>query len=83
MFRIALGAIFTECNELGGVPIDLSWFERFDLKHGDEIFDMRHGAVGGMLQTIAERGGALAPLLYASTCPGGYITAACYAQLKG
>lgn len=83
MFRIALGAIFTECNELGGVPIDLSWFERFDLKHGDEILDMRHGAVGGMLQTIAERGGALAPLLYASTCPGGYITAACYAQLKG
>ena len=24
MFRIALGAIFTECNELGGVPIDLT-----------------------------------------------------------
>ena len=36
MFRIALGAIFTECNELGGVPIDLSWFERFDF-HGYEV----------------------------------------------
>jgi len=83
MFRIALGAIFTECNELGGVPIDLTWFERFDLKHGAEILKMRHGAVGGMLQTVAERGGAPIPLLYASTCPGGYITAACYAQLKG
>jgi microcystin degradation protein MlrC len=36
-----------------------------------------------MLQTVAERGCAAIPLLYASTCPGGYITADCYAQLKG
>ncbi len=83
MLRIALGAIFTECNELGGVPIDLSWFERFDLKHGDEVLEMRHGAVGGMLQVVGERGSSTVPLLYASTCPGGYITADCYSQLKG
>ena len=63
--RIALGAIFTECNELGGVPIDLSWFERFDLKRGDEVLEMRHGAVGGMLQVVRDRGRAPIPLLYA------------------
>ncbi|MEO6062782.1 MAG: M81 family metallopeptidase [Thermoflexales bacterium] len=82
MFKIALGAIFTECNELGGLPIDLSWFERFDLKRGDEILEMRHGAVGGMLQVVGERRSSAVPLVYASTCPGGYITADCYAQLK-
>ena len=29
--RIAIGTIFTECNELGGLPIDISWFERYEL----------------------------------------------------
>jgi len=82
MFRIALGAIFTECNELGGVPITLDWFERYDLKRGDEILNMHGGVVGGMLQVLREQQQAIVPLLYASTCPGGYVTAECYAQLK-
>lgn len=80
--RIALGAIFTECNELGGVPIDLSWFERYELRRGEEILTISSGVVGGMLQMLAQRGSVPVPLLYASTCPGGYVTADCYAQLK-
>jgi microcystin degradation protein MlrC len=31
MLRIALGSILTECNELGGMLIDITWFERCDL----------------------------------------------------
>lgn len=82
MHRIALGAIFTECNELGGMPIDLSWFERYELKRGDEILSINGGVVGGMLATVKQRGGQPVPLLFASTCPGGYVTADCYERLK-
>lgn len=81
--RIALGGILTECNELGGPPIDLDWFARYDLRREGEILEMEGGAVGGMLQVLREAGAQPVPLLYASTCPGGYLTAACYDQLKG
>ena len=26
--RVAVGAIFTECTMLGGLPLDIDWFER-------------------------------------------------------
>jgi microcystin degradation protein MlrC len=81
--RIAIGAIFTECNEFGGVPIDLSWFERYELLRGEAILAVSGGVVGGMLQVLQEREAEPVPLLYASTCPGGPLTADCYAQLKG
>ena len=42
--RVAIGARFTECNHLGGAPIDGSWFERFELLYGDDILA---GASGG------------------------------------
>ena len=80
--RIAIGSIFTECNQLGGVPIDLSWFERYELRRGDEILAVDKGVVGGMLDVLRREGHAPVPLLYASTSPGGPLTAACYAQLK-
>ena len=81
--RIAIGAIFTECNQLGGVPIDLAWFERYELRRGDEILAVDKGVVGGMLDVLGREGCAPVPLLYASTSPGGPLTAGCYAQLKG
>jgi microcystin degradation protein MlrC len=81
--RIALGGILTECNELGGPPIDLDWFARYDLRRGEEILEMEGGAVGGMLQALGQAGAQPVPLLYASTCPGGYLTASCYGQLRG
>jgi microcystin degradation protein MlrC len=80
--RVALGSIFTECNQMGGVPIDLAWFERYELHRGDAILGVKNGVVGGMLQVLAERGATPVPLLYASTCPGGPLTQECYEQLK-
>lgn len=80
--RVALGAIFTECNHLGGVPIDLSWFERYELVRGTAILQIDNSVVGGMLQVLKEAAVEVAPLLWASTCPGGPLTADCYTQLK-
>lgn len=81
--RVAIGAIFTECNELGGVPIDLSWFERYELRRGEEILRLDKGVVGGMLDILREQASTPVPLLYASTTPGGPLTADCYRRLKG
>ena len=80
--RVALGAIFTECNHLGGVAIELDWFERYELLRGDAILQINSGVVGGMLQVLHAADVTVAPLLWASTCPGGPLTADCYAQLK-
>ncbi len=80
--RIAIGSIFTECNQLGGVPIDLGWFERYELHRGDEILTLNTGVVGGMLHVLRARQATPVPLLYASTCPGGWLTCDCYTQLK-
>ena len=79
---IAIGAIFTECNHLGGMPIDMSWFERYELRRGAAILDMSDGVVGGMLEVLREHGKSPTPLLFASTCPGGPLTSGCYTQLK-
>lgn len=79
--RVALGAILTECNELGGVPIELDWFERYELRRGAEILGLRDGVVGGMLKTL-DGVAEVEPLLFASTCPGGPLTTACYTALK-
>ena len=80
--RVALGAIFTECNQFGGEPIDLSWFERYELRRGREVLAAEDGVAGGMLSVLAARGVEVAPLLFASTCPGGPLTRACYDPLK-
>jgi len=82
MPRVALGSILTECNQLGGLPIEITWFERYDLYRGEAILQVGSGVVGGMLQALRGGGAEVAPLLYASTCPGGPLTAACYTQLK-
>ena len=76
--RVALGAIFTECNQFGGEPIDLSWFERYELRRGRDVLAAEDGVTGGMLSVLAARGVEVAPLLFASTCPGGPLTRACY-----
>lgn len=81
--RIALGGIFTECNQFGGEVITMDWFGRYDLRRGDEILAMDGGAVAGMLREVTRRGAKLAPLLYAGTCPGGEVDLSCYKQLKG
>ena len=81
--RIAIGSILTESNLLGGVPIDMDWFERYELYRGEAILQIDTGAVGGMLAVLRQHQAEPVPLLYASTCPGGPLTSECYAQLKG
>ena len=34
--RIAIGSFLTECNQFGGSPIDLDWFDRYDLAYADD-----------------------------------------------
>ncbi len=80
--RVAIGTIFTECNELGGMPITLDWFERYELLRGDAILRLEAGVAGGMLQVLREQSITPVPLLYAATCPGGPLTADCYQTLK-
>ena len=84
--RVALGAIFTECNQFGGEPIDLSWFERYELRRGREVLAAEDGVVGGMLSVLAVRGVAegrkLRRCCLPVTCPGGPLTRACYDLLK-
>lgn len=81
--RIAIGSILTESNLLGGVPIDMDWFERYELYRGEAILQIDTGAVGGMLAVLRQHRAEPVPLLYASTCPGGPLTSECYARLKG
>ena len=80
--RIALGSVLTECNQFGGSPIDLDWFARYELCRGDEVLGLEAGVVGGALQTLRATGADIAPLISASTCPGGCITADCYQYLR-
>jgi microcystin degradation protein MlrC len=80
--RIALGSIFCECNHFGGQPVDMAAFEHYELVRGQEVMRLDKGAVGGMLEILRERGATVAPLLVASTCPGGPLTADCYRRLK-
>jgi len=45
--RVAIGSLLTECNQFGGSPIDLDWFERYELLWGDEMLALDAGVVGG------------------------------------
>ena len=83
MSRIAVASVLTECNQLGGSPIDMDWFQRYDLHIGEELLEIDSGVVGGALNTLRPAGTEIVPLLSASTCPGGYITQSCYDELRG
>lgn len=80
--RVAIGSVFTECNQLGGLLIDMGWFERYELCRGNEILGVSTGVVGGMLSVLGECGAVPVPLVYASTCPGGLVKSQTYRCLK-
>ena len=84
---IAVGAIFIECNHLGGLPTEVEHFEQCELLRGEQVTELRNGNVGGMLDVLegaTENGSKvnIAPLLYASCCARGPLTDRCYATLK-
>jgi microcystin degradation protein MlrC len=81
--RIAVGGILTECNHLGGVPIDMATYEASELLRGDELLRLNTSVVGGMLATLRERNAEVVPLIYASACSGGPITRDCWERLRG
>lgn len=81
-YRIAVGGIFTECNDFGGLPIDVAAFERTELVRGKEMLTLDSGVVGGMLDILRVQQQETLPLLYASASPGGPLTAECYSLLK-
>ncbi|MEE3232533.1 MAG: M81 family metallopeptidase [Candidatus Latescibacterota bacterium] len=81
--RIAIGSILTECNQFGGSAIDIDWFARYDLFYGKNVLNVEGGVVGGGLEALKKIGVEIVPLIYASTCPGGYITKECYKHLRG
>ena len=81
-FRIAVGSIFIECNQFGGVPADLSRFEQYELRWQRQVLEITDGVVGGMLSVLSDRRIDIQPLIVASTCPSGPVTRECYDQLK-
>ena len=81
--RIAIGGILTECNHLGGLPIDLKTYEENELLRAEEILSCDTSVVGGMLNVLSAENADAVPLLYASACAGGPIVASCYGQLRG
>ena len=46
---IAIGAIFIECNHLGGLPTEVEHFEQCELLRGEQVAELRTGTVGGMI----------------------------------
>ena len=46
-FRVAVGGILTECNHLGGVPLGLDAFERYELLRGNAMLRQSTGVVAG------------------------------------
>ena len=80
--RIALGGILIECNDFGGLPADLSAFERVFLARGEAVLQISTMVVGGMLEALGKEGSQVVPLLFAAAHPAGPITCDAYAQLR-
>ena len=80
--RIAVGGILTECNHLGGLPIDMEVYESTELARGEEMLAATTSVVGGMLGVLGEEQAEAVPLLFASACAGGPITTECYEVLR-
>ena len=80
--RIAVGGILTECNQLGGTPIDLKLYEETELLRGEEMLQQTTSVVGGMLAALREEQATAVPLLFASACAAGPIEHDCYQLLR-
>lgn len=79
---IAVGSIFIECNHFGGAAADLDTFRRSELLFDDEVTNVTDGVIGGMFNVLQKAERSTVPLLVASGCPSGPVTADCYTELK-
>ena len=59
--RIAIGSIFIECNQLGGVPTGIDCFERSELNRGPVVLQQEAGV------------GDIAPLTLEYEMPAGCV----------
>lgn len=80
--RIAVGGILTECNHLGGLPIDMAVYEASELLRGDELLQQTTSVIGGMLAGIRQADATPLPLIFASACAAGPVKRNCYEQLR-
>lgn len=80
--RIAIGSVLTECNQFGGLPIEIERFEQYEYRRGAAVLQTPGGPVAGMLGVLAEAGAVPLPLIVAATGPGGPLTKACWARLR-
>lgn len=69
--RVAVGSLFTECNDFVARPATLADFERQQLSRGPSVFDIKEGTVGGVLARLQAGSADVVPLLVASACPRG------------
>jgi microcystin degradation protein MlrC len=72
----------TECNHLGGLPIDIASYEAATLLRDDDVLQQTTSVVGGMLHVLREQDARPVPLIFASVCSAGPVTQECYHQLK-
>ncbi|HIF24500.1 MAG TPA: M81 family peptidase, partial [Gemmatimonadetes bacterium] len=80
--RIAVGHLYIECNELGGVPTDLAVFARQELYRGERCLQVDTGVVGGALEALRANDIEIVPTIHANSCAAGALTTDCYSQLR-
>jgi microcystin degradation protein MlrC len=80
--RIAVGHLYIECNELGGVPTDLAVFARQELYCGERCLRVDTGVVGGALDALRGDDVEIVPTIHANSCAAGALTTDCYSQLR-
>jgi microcystin degradation protein MlrC len=83
-YRIAIGALLVECNHFGGIPTDITSFQRTQYLRGDEILTLADGTVGGFLNTLSnsDMSCTLIPTIAATACPGGLVLDSTYQSIK-
>lgn len=67
---------------LGGVATTIDSFERSELCYDADVLSQRNGTIGGMLKVLEQQEARIVPLVVATSCPSGPLTAECYDYLK-
>ena len=81
-FALRSDRCLSNATILGGVPTTIEFFQRSELRYGDEVLTVNSGTVGGMRDVLKHDSVEAIPLLVATSCPSGPLTADCYNQLK-
>nr|ADI19153.1 uncharacterized conserved protein [uncultured delta proteobacterium HF0130_05G09] len=80
-FKVGIGGIFTESNEFSKSFIDLQSFERGGIYTENQILSSNVSVVNGCLDELERNKLKVAPILYASSSPGGLVRIEAYKYL--